>query len=260
MLKSRWIIAASAASLVFAVTACESRPTSPEELEERTEAVEPEIEKNEMAKSPTEAIAAANQEILGETPEQRAERVEATVDSLQGKPAAVNEPAPDFTLSDQDGEEVRLSDLKGKTVVLEWTEKGCPFVKRHYKARTMKDTHERSGGAEKVVWLAVNSSHFVTPEETITWRTENEIDYPVLLDADGKVGQLYGAKTTPHMYVIDKEGVLRYSGAIDDNEREDKSADEVNNYVSQAIEAIEAGKPVEQAETKPYGCAVKYKS
>ncbi len=174
--------------------------------------------------------------------------------------AKVGEPAPDFTLKDQDGNEVKLSQFKGKPVVLEWTEEGCPFVKRHYTAKTMARTFEASGGSDKVVWLAVNSSHFVKAEEEIEWRKKEGFDYPVLLDPEGKVGAMYNAKTTPHMYVIDKEGVLRYAGAIDDDPRGSKKPEEIKNYVSEALEALEAGKPVETPETKPYGCSVKYKS
>lgn len=170
--------------------------------------------------------------------------------------ATVGEPAPDFTLTDQAGEEHELSAYKGKIVVLEWTNPTCPYVERHYKAKTMSETLK--AGGEDVVWLAVDSSHTVKPEDTKKWRDEQGFSYPVLLDAEGEVGKTYGAKTTPHMYVIDTEGVLRYSGAIDDDDRGKK--EDATNYVAGAVKALKAGEKVEPSETKPYGCSVKYGS
>ena len=173
------------------------------------------------------------------------------------KVAAVGKPAPVFSLTDQDGASHSLDAYKGKILVLEWTNPGCPYVKRHYDAKTMTATHE--GVGEQVAWLAVDSSNFVKAEDAKKWRSEAGFDHPVLLDAEGAIGRAYGAKTTPHMYVIDAEGVLRYSGAIDDDPQGDKGEQAVN-YVSSAVEALKAGKPVEQAETRPYGCSVKYGS
>ena len=171
---------------------------------------------------------------------------------------AVGKPAPDFTLTDQDGATHTLSDLKGKVVVLEWTNPGCPYVQRHYNDETMTESSAMHG--DEVTWLAVDSSNFVKPEDAKKWREEKGLPYPVLLDPDGKVGKLYEAKTTPHMYVIDAEGLVRYSGAIDDDARGEKKSAERTNYVSSAVEALLEGKEVEMTQTKPYGCSVKYGS
>jgi peroxiredoxin len=171
--------------------------------------------------------------------------------------ATVGKPAPDFTLKDQEGKEHKLSALKGKVVVLEWTNPNCPYVVRHYKADTMIKAHKELG-PDEIAWMAIDSSQSVTPEESKKWREAEGFDYPVLQDAEGAAGKLYGAKTTPHMFVIDKEGVLRYAGAIDDNAREDVEAP--RNYVIEAVKSLKEGKALEVSETKPYGCSVKYKS
>jgi peroxiredoxin len=171
--------------------------------------------------------------------------------------AEVGKPAPDFTLTDASGKEHKLSDYKGKHVVLEWTNPTCPYVVRHYDAKTMTTTADASG--DDVVWLAVDSSNFVKAEEAKAWKEKHGIAYPILLDAKGDVGRTYAAKTTPHMYVVDKEGVLRYSGAIDDDPRGEKKG-EATNYVTTTLEALKAGKEVETSQTKPYGCSVKYGS
>lgn len=171
--------------------------------------------------------------------------------------ATVGKAAPDFTLKDQEGKEHKLSELKGKVVVLEWTNPNCPYVVRHYKADTMIKAHKELG-PDEIAWMAIDSSNSVTPEESKKWREAEGFDYPVLQDAEGAAGKLYGAKTTPHMFVIDKEGVLRYAGAIDDNARED--VETPRNYVIEAVTALKEGKTPEVTETKPYGCSVKYKS
>lgn len=171
--------------------------------------------------------------------------------------ASVGKEAPDFSLKDQDGAEHKLSALKGKIVVLEWTNPNCPYVVRHYKEDTMLKAHKELG-PDEIVWLAVDSTNTVTPDESKKWREAEGFTYPVLQDAGGDVGRLYGAKTTPHMFVIDKDGVVRYSGAIDDNPRE--QVDAPTNYVIEAVKALKDGKEIATPETKPYGCSVKYKS
>jgi peroxiredoxin len=177
--------------------------------------------------------------------------------------AAVGKPAPDFTLKDLDGQEHKLSDLKGKIVVLEWTNFNCPFVVRHQKTEhTMQHTFE-SFKDKGVVWLAIDSTNpdsggGHTIEKIKNWANDADVKlpYPVLRDEDGKVGHLYGAKTTPHMFVINKEGVLVYEGAIDDDPH-GKNDDSVN-YVEEAVSAVLDGEAVEVASTKAYGCTVKY--
>ncbi|ATB29448.1 thioredoxin family protein [Melittangium boletus] len=172
--------------------------------------------------------------------------------------AQVGKPAPAFTLKDEAGKEHSLSKYKGKIVVLEWTNPGCPFVQRHYTANTMQKTF---GGfdSSKVVWLAVDSTASNTPDKSAAWKKEKGFSFPVLQDPSGKVGKEYGAKTTPHMYVIDDKGVVRYAGAIDDDARGNKTAD-TTNYVKTAVDALLSGKDVPTATSEPYGCSVKYKS
>jgi peroxiredoxin len=172
--------------------------------------------------------------------------------------AQVGKPAPAFTLKDETGKEHSLAQYKGKVVVLEWTNPDCPFVKRHYTAGTMQKTLA-GFDAKKVVWLAVDSTASNAAEKSATWKKEKGFTYAVLQDASGTVGKAYAAKTTPHMYVIDEQGVVRYAGAIDDDPRGNKK-EGITNHVKVAVDALLSGKPVPAATTEPYGCSVKYKS
>ncbi len=180
--------------------------------------------------------------------------------------AKVGEAAPDFELKDLDGKTVKLSDYKGKVVVLEWFNPGCPFVKAAHKKGSLVDTAKKEMD-KGVVWLSINSGapgkqgHGV--EANKTGVTEFGMTNPVLLDEDGKVGKAYGAKHTPHMFVIDKQGKLAYAGAIDnspDGEGESPKDGKLINYVQEALTDIEAGKPVRTPSTEAYGCSVKYPS
>ena len=170
--------------------------------------------------------------------------------------AAIGEPAPDFTLKDEAGKEHKLSQYKGKIVVLEWTNFGCPYVERHYKEKTMVTSAEKAG--EDVVWLAVDSSTTATDADSKKWKEQYGFTHPVLLDAEGKVGKQYQAKTTPHMMVIDAEGKLRYRGAIDDDKKGEKKAEERTNYVLDVVNTLKKGEAIATPETDPYGCSVKY--
>jgi peroxiredoxin len=167
---------------------------------------------------------------------------------------AVGDPAPDFTLTDTAGKQVSLSDFKGKIVVLEWLNPDCPFVQRHYKAGTMK---KLAAEHADVVWLTINSTHYMDAAANAKFKADEKLPYTILVDQSGEVGHLYGAQTTPHMYIIDTDGTLAYMGAIDDDPR--GSSDSPKNYVAAALDELEAGKAVTTAETKPYGCSVKYK-
>jgi len=176
----------------------------------------------------------------------------------------IGAPAPAFALPAADGGNVNLSDYKGKLVVLEWHNKGCPFVHKHYDSGNMQAL-QKEYTAKDVVWLTINSSAegkqgYETADEALATMKDNDAaPTHVLLDADGKVGRLYGAKTTPSMYVIDKDGKLAYAGAIDDTPSTD--VDDVKtakNYVRAALDALAEGKPVAVATTKSYGCGVKY--
>ncbi len=169
---------------------------------------------------------------------------------------AVGAPAPDFTLKDLDGQEVSLAGFRGKTVVLEWINPNCPVSRRHADAKTMLATAAKHPQA---VWLAINSTRadhqdYLAPADHRKYNAERGIAYPVLYDASGQVGRAYGAKTTPHMYVIDPEGRLAYMGAIDDG----PSGRAKTNYVDAALTALEQGQRPEPAVTKAYGCSVKY--
>ncbi len=175
--------------------------------------------------------------------------------------AVVGQKAPDFTLTDAMGKEHTLSSYtgKGQIVVLEWFNSGCPYVVRHHeKYTTMTDLAGKYQG--KVTWLAINSGApgqqgYGQDKEAIEkWR----LNYPVLIDADGQIGRLFGAKTTPHMFIIDKSGVLAYAGGIDNDPADKKSTGEKVNFVAKALDEILAGKSVSEPETQSYGCSVKY--
>jgi peroxiredoxin len=172
--------------------------------------------------------------------------------------------APDFTLTDLKGNEVSLSDYKGQTVVLEWTNPGCPFVKKFYDKGHMGKFQEKAAEMD-VVWLTINSTNpdhrdYLTDAESKAWAKKHGVASTWLKDADGKVGQAYGARTTPHMYIIDGSGKLVYQGAIDSiRDAKPSSVDEADNYVMAALASMAAGKPVADGNTRPYGCSVKYK-
>jgi peroxiredoxin len=176
--------------------------------------------------------------------------------SVASAGVAVGEKAPSFTLTDTAGNQVSLSDFEGKIVVLEWLNPDCPFVQRHYKAGTMKNL--ATAYADKgVVWLTINSTNYMDAEANAKFKADEKLSYTILVDQSGEVGHLYGAQTTPHMYIIDSHGTIAYMGAIDDDPR--GSSDDPKNYVAAALDELLAGKAVTTAETKPYGCSVKYK-
>ena len=171
---------------------------------------------------------------------------------------SVGDMAPDFELLNEAGQSVKLSDFSGKTVVLEWTNPDCPFVKRHYNEKTM-ETLAGKYSKQNVVWLAVNSTHYMDGSKNKQWRESQNLSFPVLNDQDGKIGKLYGAKTTPHMFVIGSDGKIAYQGAIDDDKFGDKKVGERLNYVDSNLPLIKNGEKPKYASTTPYGCSVKYK-
>lgn len=180
--------------------------------------------------------------------------------------ARVGQPAPDFTVTDSNGKTQRLSDYKGKTVVLEWTNHECPFVRKHYESGNMQKLQKDATG-KGVVWLSVISSA-PGQQGNVNGKQANDLTKSrkaeptaVLLDSDGKVGRLYEARTTPHMYVISSDGKLMYMGAIDSissNKKEDVS--KAKNYISAALAEVLKSQPVSTPVTQPYGCSVKYAS
>jgi len=171
--------------------------------------------------------------------------------------------APAFTLKDVAGKEVSLADFAGKYVVLEWVNPGCPFVKKFYDVGAMQRM-QREAAAKDVVWLSINSttpSHgdYMSPEQTAKYIAEKQVASTWLMDPEGTVGKAYDARRTPHMYVINPEGILIYQGAIDDNPS--ANPDDIAgalNYVTTALEQAMAGKPVSTDNTRPYGCSIKY--
>ena len=178
---------------------------------------------------------------------------------------AVGSGAPDFSLSDSNGKTDELSKYKGKYVVLEWTNPGCPFVRKHYDSGNMQKL-QAEFVKKGVVWLAVDSSAPGNEGalEGDSAKDAKKGDYAacsaLLLDPDGKVGHLYGATNTPHMYIVDPEGKLIYSGAIDSIASADKNdIAKATNYVRAALDEALGGKPVTKASSKAYGCSVKYK-
>ena len=176
----------------------------------------------------------------------------------------VGQPAPTFSGTDMHGKKVSLADLKGKYVVLEWHNQGCPFVVKHYESGNMQKLQKELTG-QGAVWLTVISSapgkqgHVSAAEEETYLKAQNASPTNVLFDEDGAIGKLYGAKTTPHMFVIDDKGTLVYAGAIDDKASTDKAdVDGATNYVRAAYQETKAGQPVKNPSTAPYGCSVKY--
>ena len=178
--------------------------------------------------------------------------------------AEVGKPAPDFALKDLDGKEVRLSSFKGKAVVLEWFNPGCPFVKAAHIKGSLKDAARRNT-KNGVVWLAINSGAAGKQGAGLEANRDGAkgfaMEHPVLLDEAGTVGKTYGATNTPHMMVIDGKGTLVYRGVIDnspDGEGESAPGGKLVSYVDSALTDVAAGRPVATAETKAYGCSVKY--
>lgn len=185
--------------------------------------------------------------------------------AAQASEASIGEPAPDFTLTDTYDETHTLSDYKGKIVILEWINHWCPFVGKHYKSGHMQKL-QRLYTEKDVIWLSINSSApgkqgHTLPDKANELSQEKEASpTAVLLDPDGEVGKLYGAKTTPHMFIINSDGILVYDGAIDDRPSTNiEDIETAKNYVQEAMEEVLADKEVSIPNTKPYGCTVKYK-
>lgn len=177
---------------------------------------------------------------------------------------SIGAPAPDFSVTDIQGKVHQLSDYKGKTVVLEWVNPECPFVQKHYGSGNIPNL-QKSATNDGVVWLTINSSRRGSDGDyedaaAASWlKAKQAAPTAYVRDQDGKVGRLYGAKTTPHLYVINPDGALVYNGAIDSIRSAD--VDDIaraENYVTSALTAVKAGKPVAKSSSQPYGCAVKY--
>jgi glutathione peroxidase-family protein len=178
-------------------------------------------------------------------------------------PLTTGNAAPDFSLTDIDGVTHKLSDFKGKVVVLEWMNPGCPFVVGHYANGNMPKLQKKYTD-DGVIWLTINSTRPDHPEAQtaeqckktfVAWHSAATAN---LMDEDRKIGHLYNAKTTPHMFIVSPDGNITYQGAIDDDRSTGGGANAKVNYVAQALDEMEAGKPVSISTTKSYGCSVKY--
>lgn len=176
----------------------------------------------------------------------------------------INNAAPDFTVMDVNGDEFSLSALKGKKVVLEWTNHQCPFVVKHYESGNMQKT-QKQAIEQDVVWVSIVSSAqgkqgYTSAEDAKNiMQEEGHHASTRILDPSGEIGRLYGAKTTPHMFIIDEQGNLVYQGAIDsDSSPRQSSIGGATNYVLAALDDLNAGKAVQKSVTRPYGCSVKY--
>jgi peroxiredoxin len=176
----------------------------------------------------------------------------------------VGQPAPDFTGTDSNGKTVRLTDLRGKIVVLEWSNHECPYVRKHYGSGNMQAL-QKDATAQGIVWLTVLSSAPGT-QGNVTPSQANELTVKrsaapsaVIIDSSSTIARAYAARTTPHMFVIDKAGILRYMGGIDDKPTTDLAdVKTARNYVRLALTAMNSGTPVAESVTRPYGCSVKY--
>lgn len=179
--------------------------------------------------------------------------------------AAVGQPAPDFSLTDTTGKPVSLSQFKGKTVVLEWNNPGCPFVRKHYNGNMQ--SLQKDFTQKGVVWLAINStetrsSDYLEPDKLARWmRDKGASPSATLMDVEGKAGAAFGARVTPHMYIVDPQGLLVYAGGIDSiPSAREADIEKATNYVRQGLTELLAGRPVSVATSQAYGCSIKYKS
>lgn len=180
--------------------------------------------------------------------------------------AAVGAPAPDFSATDLDGVTRRLADFRGRFVVLEWVNPGCPFVRKHYGGGNIPGL-QKEFTARNVAWISVNSTEtasgdYLTPPLLAAWqKSQSAAPTATLVDADGTIGHAYGARTTPHIFIVDPQGTLVYAGGIDSiASARPADIEKATNYVRQGLTEALAGRPIPAATTRPYGCSVKYKS
>lgn len=179
--------------------------------------------------------------------------------------AVPGQPAPDFTLKDTRGKTVRLSDFRGRHVVLEWTNPGCPFVRKHYDSGNMQAL-QKEAAARNVVWLTLNATDpahgdYLAPAQLARWMDEQQAaPTATLMDEDGLAGRAYGARVTPHMYLIDPQGRLAYAGGIDSiASARAEDIPRATNYVRAGLDEALAGRPLSRTTTPPYGCTIKYR-
>ncbi len=178
----------------------------------------------------------------------------------------IGKPAPDFSGVDSKGNTVKLSELRGRTVILEWTNHDCPYVKKHYRTQNMQSL-QKDAADQGLVWLSIISSapglqgHVSGKAADELTVSRDAAPNSVVLDPEGTIGRLYDARTTPHMYIIKPDGILAYKGAIDDRPTaNDADVKKAMNYVKNAVSQLNNGKPVSPAVTRAYGCSIKYAS
>jgi peroxiredoxin len=176
----------------------------------------------------------------------------------QALAADSNKKAPDFTLSTFDGKPVKLSNYRGKTVVLEWMNFECPFSRYHYATKPTMVELAKKYKNQNIIWLTINSTSHTTPQGNHDFAKKHKIQSPILDDRSGRVGKAYDAKTTPHIFIVNARGNIVYDGAIDNAPMGKVAGGEYVNYVDKALSEIVSGKAVSTPETKPYGCTVKY--
>ena len=227
------------ATLAFSMSSCSKS-------DEETSPSDTPKEKETTLTTETQKESAGGQDLLAGAKDKMKE----TITTMAGEAAKA------FSLTDQGGKKVSLADYAGKFVVLEWVNPDCPYVKRHYQAQTLTKLYN-DYSAKGVAFLAINSTKTYNQEKNLTWHTQHSLPYPILDDHTGMIGKLYSAKSTPHMFVLDKTGKVVYNGAIDDDPNGDKG-DQAKNYVNVVLDDLLAGKTPSVTQTQPYGCSVKY--
>ncbi len=228
--------------------------------EERTKLREKMAKANQERLSAISAIEMQIARLKGRGRVQRStqQRIASRPDRPQRQPTqSSGKRAPSFELKSFDGKTIKLTDYRGKIVVLEWFNFECPFSKYHYETKNTMAQLAEKYKSKNVVWFAVNSTNHTTPEANTKFSQKNKLAFPILDDRSGKVGRAYGAKTTPHIFVINPRGRIVYDGAIDDSPL-GKKKEGVTNYVDNVLAELTTGKPVSTKNTKPYGCTVKY--
>ncbi|MBI1824958.1 MAG: redoxin domain-containing protein [Planctomycetes bacterium] len=203
------------------------------------------------------AAPAAGEKKMDAKPAAKEEHKADTTAAASTGTAKIGSPAPDFKLKDLEGKDVSLAGYKGKIVVLEWSNSGCPVCQRHAKAKTAAHTMDAFKGKD-VVWVNIDSTGDAKADDLKKFVKDNGLTAAYLMDPTGATGKAYGAKTTPHMFVIDTKGNLAYAGAIDDD-NDGSKGEKAKNYVKEAVEALLKGSTVATSTTEPYGCKVHYK-
>jgi peroxiredoxin len=179
--------------------------------------------------------------------------------------AAVGQAAPDFSLPDTAGQPVKLSDFRGRYVVLEWNNPGCPFVRKHYQGNMQ--ALQKAAREQGLAWLAINSTEeasadYLSPAQLAAWMAQQKAQpTATLMDPQGRVGRAYAARVTPHIYIVDPQGRLAYAGGIDSiASARVEDIPQATNYVRQALGEIAAGRPLSTSTSRPYGCSIKFQA